>query len=342
MTTKFKILSAISFVALAIVLTFVGVWALTDLDFIVGGNITYTVPIIVEDPDDYEYLTFTVTDTTAKTVSVEASGKGTMPTDLVIPAYVDIDGVTYAVTSIPDGGYGSGGVFQGTSMTSITLPDTLSYIGSYAFFFSSVQKLYVGTGLEFVSFSAFVSSNISYNEYENGNYLGSKTNPYLILCSINSTSITSFTIHEDCRILQNGTSGAGGIFYNCTSLESIIIPAKVKKIGSHAFEGCTSLTLITIPDSLTSIENDAFYGCTSLASIVIPDKVTSIGYMAFKGCTSLEKVEVRATTVPTGGENMFDGCPLTTGILVPSGSENDYKLATYWSNYAEYIKAGDF
>ncbi len=44
MTTKFKILSTISFIALAVVLTFVGVWALTDLDFIVGGNITYTAP----------------------------------------------------------------------------------------------------------------------------------------------------------------------------------------------------------------------------------------------------------------------------------------------------------
>ncbi len=44
MTTKFKILSSISFIALAIVLTFVGVWALTDLDFTVGGNITYTAP----------------------------------------------------------------------------------------------------------------------------------------------------------------------------------------------------------------------------------------------------------------------------------------------------------
>ncbi len=44
MTTKFKILSSVAFIALAVVLTFVGVWALTDLDFSVGGNITYTAP----------------------------------------------------------------------------------------------------------------------------------------------------------------------------------------------------------------------------------------------------------------------------------------------------------
>lgn len=44
MTTKFKILTSITFIALAIVLTFVGVWAIADLDFAVGGDITYIAP----------------------------------------------------------------------------------------------------------------------------------------------------------------------------------------------------------------------------------------------------------------------------------------------------------
>ncbi len=317
------------------------------------------------DQDDYEYLTFTVTDATEKTVSVEKSGKGTMPTDLVIPAYVDIDGGTYAVTSIPDAGFESGEAFQNTSMTSITLPDTLSYIGSFVFQDSSVQKLYVGTGLEAISFSAFVGSSISYNVYENGNYLGSKTKPYLVLCSINSSSITSFTIHEDCVTLMSGQGSNDGIFLNCTSLESIVIPNKIKKIGDSCFNGCTGLTSITIPNSVTSVGNYAFYGCTGLTSITIPnsvtiigefvfygctgltsitipDKVTSIGMNTFYNCTSLEKVEVKATTVPTGGYNMFNNCPLTTGILVPSGSVDAYKTAEYWSGYADYIKAGSF
>ncbi len=44
MPKPFKIFTAISFTVMAIVLTFVGVWALTDLDFSVGGDITYTAP----------------------------------------------------------------------------------------------------------------------------------------------------------------------------------------------------------------------------------------------------------------------------------------------------------
>ena len=68
MTTKFKILSSVSFIALAIVLTFVGVWALTDLDFTVGGNITYTAPkpsitLYWDSANSYWYVKMGSTDT---------------------------------------------------------------------------------------------------------------------------------------------------------------------------------------------------------------------------------------------------------------------------------------
>ena len=60
MTKTFKILTTISFIAMAIVLTFVGVWALTDLDFTVGGDITYTAPEpqinLQQDPSGYFYV----------------------------------------------------------------------------------------------------------------------------------------------------------------------------------------------------------------------------------------------------------------------------------------------
>ncbi len=39
-----KIFSALSFVCLALLLSLVGVWALADLNFAVGGDITYTAP----------------------------------------------------------------------------------------------------------------------------------------------------------------------------------------------------------------------------------------------------------------------------------------------------------
>ncbi len=69
MTKTFKIFSIISFIAMAIVLTFVGVWAITDLDFSVGGDITYTAPkptINLQQDDKGFYVTMGHTDTVSE------------------------------------------------------------------------------------------------------------------------------------------------------------------------------------------------------------------------------------------------------------------------------------
>jgi hypothetical protein len=96
------------------------------------------------------------------------------------------------------------------------------------------------------------------------------------------------------------TSIGDGVFWECTSLTSVIIPEKVTSIGNYAFWGCTSLTSVTIPNSVTSIGSYAFWECTSLASINIPNSVTSIGEWAFKGCTSLASVTIPNSVTSIG------------------------------------------
>ncbi|MGM9899063.1 MAG: leucine-rich repeat protein, partial [Bacilli bacterium] len=44
-----------------------------------------------------------------------------------------------------------------------------------------------------------------------------------------------------------------GVFGDCSSLTSIIIPEGVTSIGYWAFGCCSSLTSITIPEGVTSI-----------------------------------------------------------------------------------------
>ena len=169
-----------------------------------------------------------------------------------------------------------------TSLTSITIPDSVTSIGMDAF-----SRC---TSLTSITIPDSVTS-IGINAFENCTSLTSITIPDSVTSIAGytfdgCTSLTSITIPDSVTSIKDNA------FYNCTSLTSITIPDSVTSIAGYTFYGCTSLTSITIPDSVTSIGMDAFLNCTGLASITIPDSVTSIGMDAFSNCTSLTSITI--------------------------------------------------
>ena len=198
-----------------------------------------------------------------------------------------------SVTSI-----GSYAFYNCKSLTSFTIPDSVTSIGNFAFNGC--------TGLTSIT----VSDNNKYYKSINGvlfdknvqkiiAYPCSKSsNCYTIPDSVTSigryafngcTGLTSITIPNSV------TSIGDDAFFYCTSLTSITIPDSVNSIGGYTFEGCSNLKSITIPDSITSIGDYAFWNCNSLTSITIPNSVTSIGYGAFSGCFSLTSININQT-----------------------------------------------
>ena len=121
-----------------------------------------------------------------------------------------------------------------SSLTSITIPDSVTSIGNSAF-----------SGC-----SSLTSITIPDSVTSIGNYA-------FYFC----TSLASITIPDGI------TSIGDQVLYGCTSLTSITIPDSVTSIDEDAFSGCSSLTSITIPDSVTSIEHNAFWGCENLYTI---------------------------------------------------------------------------
>jgi hypothetical protein len=164
-----------------------------------------------------------------------------------------------------------------SSLTSITIPDSVTSIGDYAFeSCSSLTSITIPDSVTSIGDGAFRH------------------------CS----SLTSITIPDSV------TSIGEDAFYDCTSLSSITIPDGVTSIGSNAFSYCSSLTSITIPNSVVSIGGDAFYSCSSLTSITIPDSVTSIGEDAFSSCTSLASI-----TIPNRFAPQYATLGLTGNLL---------------------------
>lgn len=153
-----------------------------------------------------------------------------------------------------------------TSLTSITIPDSVISIGAGAF--NNCYNL--------------ISINIPDS-----------------VTSIGVDAFNGFSILTNITIPDSVISISNGTFYDCSILTRITIPDKVTSIGLYAFFGCSSLTSITIPDSVTSIGGAAFTFCSSLTSIIIPNSVTSIGEYAFNHCTSLT-IYCKASSQPSG------------------------------------------
>lgn len=120
----------------------------------------------------------------------------------------------------------------------------------------------------------------------------------------NNSAVTSVTIPDSVTAIPDYAFGF------CSQLTNISIPNSVTFIGFSAFNSCTSLKSITLPSSLSTIQSYAFYNCGNLKTIRIPVSVTSIGNYAFDVCPSLMTV-----TYP-GSKTQWDD-------NITKGSNND-------------------
>ena len=149
--------------------------------------------------------------------------------DIIIPSTVTYEGVDYKVSSIGNS------AFNGcTGLTSITIPNGVTFIGNSAFNgCTSLTSITIPNGVTSICEGAFQ----------------------------NCTNLVSITIPNSLTAIKRK------VFQGCTSLVSVTISNGVMNIRASAFEGCTSLTSITIPESVTQIGEFAFCECTSLTYV---------------------------------------------------------------------------
>jgi len=91
-------------------------------------------------------------------------------------------------------------------------------------------------------------------------------------------------------ILPDTTVLPAEMFYDCHSIEEVIIPATITVIGDRAFYSCFDLKTVTFAagSELTHIGSGAFENCVGLESVDLPDTVNEIDSNAFKATPFVE------------------------------------------------------
>ena len=178
----------------------------------------------------------------------------------------------------------------------VTLPNSLKYLGNYAFNFTLMKEIKLPNNLEYIGNEA-----MAVNPYLTEIFIPASVKEigeYAFMAGTN-TNLEKVTF-EDTQNNPSQLITIGNNAFSDTNFQTLIIPSSVKTIGDLAFAYNENLTKLTIkdtldkPSQLTTIGESAFAdtdlsydGSSEEEYLQLPASITKIGSHAFTGMYGL-------------------------------------------------------
>ncbi len=242
-------------------------------------------------------------------------------------------------------------LLKGSGIEAITIPDSVTDIGSYTFANTNLKSVTIPENVESIGDGCFENCKELENIVINGNVFLIGDNAFsgcdklreiYIADSVKDIGRTSFagcTSLETVYMSRNVVYIPERCFENCTALSSFTWEADSKLIGKLAFAGCTSLTTFNFvgieklyPNSfkgsgigvaslgeaqdeaaaaLEIVESQSFMDCPELQMVALGGNVNTVQTRAFANCENLETAII-SDSVETISSDAFENCPKLT------------------------------
>lgn len=222
--------------------------------------------------------------------------------DVEIPAALD----GKSVTAIGD--Y----AFNGSSITSIKIPDSVTTIGNYAFSMSTkLKSVTLPDSLQYIGIRAFemcsslAEVNFPDHMVEMSSMVFDST-PWITeqrqkdpLVIVNGNLIDGQAAKGDIVIPSSVTYVSAGAFTRNENITSVVFPSSIKKVKDNTFFYCSNLKSADVRYA-TEIESMAFAYCGKLSDLKLSGKLTKIDYYSFSD------IEARANITVYGSKADWD------------------------------------
>ncbi len=239
-----------------------------------------------------------------------------------------------------------------TYLNSFVFPESVTYIGSYAFQGTSlVGSVIIPNGV----------TNIGQGAFEDTSIVGVSLPESVVRIHGEAFSrckyLLDVNIPNSLRVIDDNAfanTAISGTLYLPESLEylgdsafggcenligKVSIPSKISTVSAGLFWHCAGITYVELHDGITKIGNDAFCGSgikgeVNLPSqlveigssafsntmisgqLVIPESLVRLGESAFRGCVGLEGTISIPESIMVVNSNVFSECTNIQGIIL--------------------------